>query len=211
MPRHVRFREYSLFAARWLLLAGLLVAGPMVLVPTTAAAQGCQQVGCDEVPPVVTPTFSPAVLPDVAMQITWCDNEWLMPATRTITLNGQNVVGSFSYTATSGACASQALSLDTMTLNAGTTYTLFATIEDEHGNIGTGSVEYTTPNGWVAVNPKGLSVSRPQQSTNLTQDFVVRNLTASARDFRLVRTCLGNLSSCSAVPDTIHVNGGVTL
>ncbi len=141
------------------------------------------------------------------MRITWCDNEWLMPATRTITLNGSNLVGTFSYNSTSGSCASQALSVGAATLNPGTTYTLFATIEDEHGNIGTGSVEYTTPNGWIVVNPKGLAVTRPQQATMLSQAFVVRNPSPTANNYRLVRTCNGNISTCSAV-DTVHLAGG---
>lgn len=203
-PHHVRRAASSL----WFLLSGLILLSAVSLVPRPAGAQGCQQVGCDQVPPVVTPSFDAALLPLDTMRITWCDNEWLMPATRTITLNGTNVVGGFTYNSASGSCASRAMSVGTATLNPGTTYTLIATIQDEHGNIGTGSVEYTTPNGWIVVNPKGLSISKPQQSTNLSQAFVVKNPSPTANNYRLVRTCLGNVSSCSAVPDTVHLNGG---
>ena len=152
--------------------------GSLALAPSVAAAQGCEE-NCDTEPPTVTPSFDQALLPVDTIRITWCDNVSLVSGSKYVTLNSVNITSSFSYTTPAGSCTAFAISIGAATLSPGTMYSLFATIEDNDGNIGTGTAQYTAPNGWVAVNPQGLTISKPQQSSGFSQPFTVHNLAST--------------------------------
>jgi RHS repeat-associated protein len=187
-------------------LSFIAFTGLLTFVPSVAFAQGCEE-NCDTEPPTVTPSFDQALLPVDTVRITWCDNVSLVSGSKYVTLNSVNITSAFSYTTPAGSCTAFAISVGAATLSPGTTYSLFATIEDNDGNIGTGTAQYTAPNGWVAVNPKGLTLSKPQQSSGFSQPFTVHNLGSTAAYFKLVRTCVSPVTSCGTVPDSIQING----
>jgi hypothetical protein len=191
---------------RWslvLVFLTLLVLGALH-VPSPLEAQQCDEPECDTTAPTVSVTGGNTQNAVVSVTVTWCDDISVDGTTRSIKLNGTEVSSGFNYAASTPTldCPDRWISTGNVTLSPGSN-TIAATVNDQIGNTGTGSNEYILANGFVAVTPKGATITRPRLAT-LSDTFSVMNLGSTTAWFKLAATCSGSLSSCTAT-DSVEV------
>lgn len=80
--------------------------------------------------------------PDQSVTVEWCDTESLDKASRSITLDGSDVTGQFTWENGSQNCAVAKVSEGTISMDPGS-HTLEASICDDAGNCGSSSASYT--------------------------------------------------------------------
>ncbi|HEX2205847.1 MAG TPA: RHS repeat-associated core domain-containing protein [Longimicrobium sp.] len=130
----------------------------------------------------VTPAEGPRTDARTAVEIAWRDDGGLDPYSRSITLNGQDVTGAFTY----AGSATDARSRDTLRLVPGTNQ-LVATICDQVVNCATRTVTYTYTDRTVpaaTVSPASNPSGAPQVSVQVhwCDD---RSLNAASLEVRL--------------------------
>jgi hypothetical protein len=200
------------FCRLTLRLVVLLLA---LVLPVGVSAQ--TGFGNDNSPPTVS--FSPAsgssfTSAQVTVTITWHDETVLDQSTLSITLNGQNVAGSFTY---SGSNTS-ATSVGTITL-AGGTNTLAASMCDEQPNCPssptTATYTYNPPpppppsTYTVVVTPDAGTAAASTATTGLTQAFTVKNTGTASADYTFGVTCTAPVA-CAPPPTPVTVASGAS-
>ena len=186
------------------LLAILLspVAGRAQIVPTDPEdpSTGVPSVS-------ISPTSGDVTDGTMSVTITWCDANGLAGPSRSITLNGNDVTGQFSYGAGRVGCAS---SSGTIMLNPGNNM-LAASIQDNLGNMGSGAVTYRwgdpVPVDPVTVTPAtSAQTVRPNSANSVA--FVVASSISGTHRWAVTPICpTGAARDCVSMADTVTIFG----
>jgi len=180
----------------------LLLALPVLVLTVLLVSPGASA----QAPEVsISPRSETVTSSTLSVTIHWCGAEGYDPDTRSIKLNGVEMVDNFSTTSDDPTCGVDAVaevSTGTITLRQGSN-SLYATIYNG-GYEGADLVTYTfTPPYRVSVVPDSRWVYTEAQRPG-TETFTVTNTGGASATYRLtVSQCQSPLSSCHASDSTV--------
>lgn len=202
-----------------------------VVIPATASAQGgTKKTGSSSNPNIIPNSCNPAVgcgggnPPTVWFThvygtiysgaaitdtVHWCDDTGLNGSSRSVTRNGSSLSTTYATSAYSG-CWQHATSVFSFTPVPGSN-TIYASIQDNMGQVGSAQFTLTYDTTHVKVTPKGVAHAKPAL-TSVADTFTVQNLTSSSVTYTLALTCThsGNLGCATTSPLTVGGNSSGT-